>query len=134
MLEPFADRNIGEVHTVMIGSGAHYIARLELLLGRRQAALSSFKKALKKNDAMGARPWLAWTQFEYAKALLMGKRVDSSAVIQLLKNAVATATELDMPGLHDQVSRVLEPLLAGAERLSNREIEVLEMVATGPPP
>jgi predicted ATPase/DNA-binding CsgD family transcriptional regulator len=131
LLEPYSEQNIGNVHTVMIGSTARYIAKLALLLGRRKEALAAFKKALDLNAAMGAKPWLALTQFDYARALLTGKRVDNEAALPLLQSAANTAEVLEMTGLHAQVTAILGPMLAGAQRLSNRETEVLELVALG---
>jgi DNA-binding CsgD family transcriptional regulator len=131
LLEPYAEQNIGNAHTLMIGSTARYIAKLALLLGRRKEAITAFEKALDLNEAMGAKPWLALTQFDYARALLTGKRADNETALRLLKSAVNTAEVLDMKGLHVRATAILDPMLAGAERLSNRETEVLELVAAG---
>ena len=131
LLNPFADQNIGFVHSVMIGSGARYLAKLELLLGNRARALDLFKTAIEMNAAMNAEPVLAWTQFEYAQALLTAKRVDNDKVLELLDAAATTAKRLDMVSLSARVEGVREPLREGAERLSNREVEVLQLVAEG---
>jgi DNA-binding CsgD family transcriptional regulator len=131
LLRPFADQNIGFVHSIMIGSGARYLAKLELLLGNRERALDLFKSAIEMNAAMNAEPVLAWAQFEYAQALLTAKRVDNDSVLELLDAAATTAKRLDMTSLATRIEGVLEPLREGAERLSNREVEVLQLVAEG---
>jgi ATP/maltotriose-dependent transcriptional regulator MalT len=131
LLRPFADQNIGFVHSVMIGSGARYLAKLELLLGNRERALDLFKSAIEMNAAMNAEPVLTWTQFEYAQALVTAKRVDNERVLELLDAAADAAERLDMASLSARIEGVREPLREGAERLSNREVEVLQLVAEG---
>jgi len=131
LLAPFAEQNIGFVHSVMIGSGARYLAKLELLRGNRDRALGLFKSAIQMNAAMNAAPALAWTQFEYAQTLVTAKRVDSAAVLELLDAAASTAQRLEMAGLMARIAGLREPMRAGGERLSNREVEVLRLVAEG---
>ena len=41
-----------------------------ILLPMPEDAVRHFEDALAGNDHIGARPWLAWTQYDYAAALL----------------------------------------------------------------
>jgi ATP/maltotriose-dependent transcriptional regulator MalT len=131
LLTPLAGQNIGFAHSVMIGSGARYLAKLELLLGNRDRALGLFKSAIEMNSAMNAQPVLAWTRFEYAHTLITGKRVDMAVVRELLEAAAGTAERLEMASLKARIEAVRAPMRDGGERLSNREVEVLQLVAEG---
>ena len=56
-----------------------------------------FEQALEANERMGARPWLAHTQEDYARMLLgSGRPTDREHAQQLLDYALATYVELGM--------------------------------------
>jgi tetratricopeptide (TPR) repeat protein len=96
LLEPYADRNVavGWASTCT-GSAARHLGLLADLLGRRKQAIAYFEQALAMNERMRARPWVARTQVELARAL--GPRSKRSA--ELLEAGLATAQELGMPRL-----------------------------------
>ena len=55
-LEPYADRNIPNGRGAAgYGSATHHVAVLEALLG--QDARPRFEEALRRNTALGSRPW-----------------------------------------------------------------------------
>lgn len=57
------------------------------------------------NSAMGACPWVAHTQYQYARMLLARDRAgDSEKAATLLKDALATARELGMRALEDRIT------------------------------
>ena len=61
------------------------------------------------NARMGAAPWLARTQIEYADLLLAGdRRDDRQAAIDLLERASSTAGALDLVSLGERAERLLE--------------------------
>jgi predicted ATPase/class 3 adenylate cyclase len=57
------------------------------------------------NTTMGARPWIAYTEYDYAHMLLAGgKPADRARVAQLLASAHATCEDLGMNALADKVT------------------------------
>ena len=56
-----------------------------------------FEDALELNERMGARPWLAHTQHDYAEMLLArDEAADRDRADGLLESAIATYRELGM--------------------------------------
>jgi tetratricopeptide (TPR) repeat protein len=53
-----------------MGSMSRYLGLLAVQLGRVDEAVGHFEQALEMNERMGARPWLAYTQHDYARVLL----------------------------------------------------------------
>ena len=68
LLEPYADR-IAAVHSGIYGSVARHLGLLASLSGSVDTAVGHFEHALERNEQSGARPWLAWTQLDYATLL-----------------------------------------------------------------
>jgi hypothetical protein len=68
-LLPVADLNIVGFMELSRGSVARSLGVLATLLGRHEEAERHFAAALEANKHMGARPWLARTQQEYALML-----------------------------------------------------------------
>jgi hypothetical protein len=63
----------------------------------RSDAEKHFEDGLVTNERMGARPWLAHTQVDYARMLLgRGDANDSARARELIDAAVATYRELGM--------------------------------------
>jgi tetratricopeptide (TPR) repeat protein len=88
------------------------LGSLAAILERPQAA-DHFERALEMNVRMRARPWLARTQYEYARMLLAsGGAEDEQRAAALLADALATARELDMPLLQERVLGVGGPVSA----------------------
>ena len=129
---------VGPAH-VCYGPASHYLGLLAATMERWEEAARHFEDALAMNTRMGARPWLAHTQHEYATMLLArnqpGDREEATA---LLNEALATARELGMRALEARLTvrdaqkpapaSPTPPTLAG---LSQRELEVLRLLATG---
>jgi class 3 adenylate cyclase/DNA-binding CsgD family transcriptional regulator len=140
LLLPYAGRTvvIGNA-TACYGAVSRYLGMLATTMERWEEAAQHFDDALAMNTRMGARPWLAHTQHEYAKMLLArnqpGDREEATA---LLNVALATARELDMRALEARltVRDAQKPSLApptpiSLVNLSQRELEVLRLLATG---
>ena len=103
LLRPHAGRavSIGP-GVICLGSAARYLGLLAATLGRFDAAEAFFEEALKQNTAMGARPPLARTQFDYAQMRLQrgeAKARDHERARELAAEALTTASELGMPEL-----------------------------------
>jgi DNA-binding CsgD family transcriptional regulator len=143
LLAPYAGRLVLSITAAACrGAVDRYLGRLAGTLGRREAATRHFEAALALNAAVGARPWLAHTQHDYARLLLAGGRPgDRGRARALLAEAVATAEACGMTRLAEQAAPS-GPLLPGrrgaapAETpapagLTAREVEVLGLLAGG---
>jgi tetratricopeptide (TPR) repeat protein len=98
LLLPYADLNALAAGEVALGSISRYLGLLATALGGTEAA-RHFEDALEMNERMGARPWVAHTQEDYARLLLAhdnsGEREKGQ---KLLETALATYRELGMQG------------------------------------
>jgi DNA-binding NarL/FixJ family response regulator len=91
------------------------------------------------NTRMNARPWLAYTQYQYADMLLSRqRRGDRHRAASLLYEALDTACELGMRTLETRITTSLASLSispqaapAYPDRLTAREVEVLRLIAQG---
>jgi tetratricopeptide (TPR) repeat protein len=97
LLLPYARFNAVAVPELSLGSTSRPLGVLATLLGRLEEAARHFEEALRMNEKMGARPWVAHTQAEYAGMLLRrdaeGDRARAEA---LMSRAEATYDELAM--------------------------------------
>jgi tetratricopeptide (TPR) repeat protein len=79
------------------GAVSRYLGLLASTLRRFEDAEHHFEDALAMNERMGARPWLAHTQLDYARMLLAGGGPSERQHAQeLLDQALATYRELGM--------------------------------------
>jgi DNA-binding SARP family transcriptional activator len=67
---PYGALNAVDVAEGFMGSMSRYLGLLAVQLGRVDEAVGHFEQALEMNERMGARPWLAYTQHDYARVLL----------------------------------------------------------------
>ncbi len=145
LLRPYAGRNVivgGSV--ACYGAASRYLGMLAATMARWDEAEQHFQEALAMNTRTGARPWLAHTQHDYAVMLLArGQPEDHTQAMTLLEEALATARELGMRALEARLTARLSPLTpvppatvlptqwTSPDGLSQREVEVLRLVATG---
>jgi tetratricopeptide (TPR) repeat protein len=123
IVAPFADQYMMLGMTQMHWQGP--VTRLlALLAGRRERweeALSYFEDAMARCRRLGARPYLARTEYELARTLIdRGVAGDRTRVRSLLDSAHQTATELGMPGLVRLVRARMSGLEAGTAGLASR--------------
>lgn len=91
--------------TACYGAAARYLGMLATIQQRWDAAERHFQGAIELDARMGARPWLAHSQYEYASMLLArGKAEDRLQALQLLAEAQAAAEEMGMAYLRERVS------------------------------
>ena len=96
LLAPYAGQFIASLVTAF-GAVDLHLGTLCRVLGRYDEAESRFVAAANLHAAMGARPWLAHTQLEWALMLLRrGEADDASRSRELLGQALATARELGL--------------------------------------
>ena len=97
LLLPYASLNAVAVPELALDSTSRPLGVLATLLGRFEDAARHFEEALRMNERMGARPWLAHTQEEYARMLLgRASRGDRERAEELLSRAHAAYRELGM--------------------------------------
>jgi tetratricopeptide (TPR) repeat protein len=86
------------------GSVSRYLGILASTMSRWDDAVGHFTAALATNTQMGARPFVAHTQYEYARTLLTRNQPGDVAQARvLLDEALATAQELRMKGLEEKI-------------------------------
>jgi DNA-binding NarL/FixJ family response regulator len=140
LLLPYARYNIVAGGGVACyGAGSRYLGLLAMTMSRRGEAEQHFKAALALNARMGATPWLAHTQHDYAILLLgRGQPGDRERAVALLNEALASARALGMRTLEERLTSRVEPLVAQVQTvqaypndLSPREVEVRRLLAVG---
>ncbi len=96
-LLPYGSLNAVAVREIALGSTSRPLGILATLLGRLEDAARHFEEALRMNEKMGARPWLADTQENHAWMLLQRNgRGDRERAEELVARAQATYLELGM--------------------------------------
>jgi eukaryotic-like serine/threonine-protein kinase len=98
LLLPHASLNAVAVPELALDSTSRPLGMLATLLDRFEDAARHFEEALRMNERMGARPWLAHAQREYARMLLRRRAGgDRERAEELLSRAHATYHDLGMP-------------------------------------
>jgi tetratricopeptide (TPR) repeat protein len=95
-LQPYGDRVALSYTEISIGSVARYLGLLAATMERWSEAERHFHDALEVNARIGARPWLAHTQEDYARILLGRESAEREKARELLAAAGATYRELGM--------------------------------------
>lgn len=100
LLFPYQELNVMASAGLCLGAAGRYLGILAGAMARWDEACGHYECALELNDRMGARPWLAHTQHDYACALLARDRPgDAGRAAQLLDRAADLARELGMTTL-----------------------------------
>jgi DNA-binding CsgD family transcriptional regulator len=139
LLSPFAGRTVAAWSIVCIGVVDRVLGLLAAALGRWEAAEQHFERALAMSAAMGARPFLAQTQCDYAAMLLARATADGETALSvdraraLLLASRDTAQDLGMERLAARAACLLHALqtdrAAVPAGLTPREVEVLRLLA-----
>jgi DNA-binding SARP family transcriptional activator/tetratricopeptide (TPR) repeat protein len=96
-LLPYADFNVYSHIESTRGSAWRPLGLLASAMGRWDEAADHFERAIERNVQMGARPWVAHTQDEYARMLIRrGARDDSGRASELLEAARTNYRELGL--------------------------------------
>ena len=97
LLLPWAGFNVADYPEAVRGSVSRYLGILATTMSLWDDAINHFENALKMNEQMGARPWFAYTQHDYARMLLARDLSgDRDRAELLLAKALATYGELGM--------------------------------------
>ncbi|HSO94340.1 MAG TPA: hypothetical protein VLS53_07725, partial [Candidatus Dormibacteraeota bacterium] len=110
-LLPYAERNGVSAGDGCTGSVSRYLGMLAATMSRSDDAVRHFEEALRLNMRMGARPWVAQTQLDFAVMLVArgggGDRVRAS---ELMSDAFKTCNELGMPALQVKLAAAMSQL------------------------
>jgi tetratricopeptide (TPR) repeat protein len=97
LLVPWAKFNAADPHEGIRGSVSRYLGLLAATAGHWRDAARHFEDALASNARMGLRPWLAYTQQDYARLLLAREEPgDRERAKDLSDSALATYRALGM--------------------------------------
>jgi len=111
LLVPWEAFNAVDLSEGFRGAVSRYLGILAATMGRCDDAQRHFEDALAMNERMGARPWLAYTQNDYARMLIARNRPgDHESAHELLHMALTTYRALGM-----------DPHAASASQLVHRE-------------
>ena len=104
-LLPFRDQAVTvPAFTLCCGSTARYLGLLADALGDWSAAEEHFEYALQMNERMGAAPWLAHSQHEFAVMLAARNRKgDQARAAELLARAATAAKASNMFALVERI-------------------------------
>jgi tetratricopeptide (TPR) repeat protein len=96
-LLPYRDRVGTSYPEMSLGAVSRYLGLLSAVDKCWPDAVEHFEDALAINERIGARPWLAYTQQDYAQMLLArGEPGDETRSRRLLNQALSTYRELGM--------------------------------------
>jgi hypothetical protein len=105
LLLPYGDRVAVGYPEISTGAVARYLGLLATTMERWDDAERHLQDALKVNARIGARPWLAHTQHDYARMLLSRNATGDTEQAQLLAStAVATYRDLGMHTYEESAS------------------------------
>jgi class 3 adenylate cyclase/tetratricopeptide (TPR) repeat protein len=101
LLEPYRNLTItAPVMTVCYGSAGRFLGKLAEVLADWDRADEHFEDALRIDQEMQAWPWLAHTQYDFARMLYRrGRHDDIRRAGTLVNESWETATRLDMTAL-----------------------------------
>jgi hypothetical protein len=93
----------------ILGSAHHFLMLLAATMKRWDVFERHANEALKRNEAMGGRPWLATTQVELASVLATRNDPGDTDRARRLRDAsLKTCDELGLPGLATRAHAVLD--------------------------
>jgi tetratricopeptide (TPR) repeat protein len=108
LLLPFASHNSTLPPELCRGSVSRELGILAATRGDWDVAVGHLEDALEMNERMGTRPWVAHTQYDFARMLLdrdlPGDRLRAG---ELLAAASALCRELDMVALEGRIAELL---------------------------
>jgi tetratricopeptide (TPR) repeat protein len=106
LLLPYAGRNaVISNAAACYGALSRYLGALATTLERWHEAEQHFEDAIAMNARLGARLWLAHTQYQYATMLLLaGRSSDRARATELFHSALLTASELGMRALEERLN------------------------------
>jgi tetratricopeptide (TPR) repeat protein len=133
LMLPYAGYVVSDPGDVSAGSASRYVGILATTMSRFDEAEGHFEAALAMNAKMGAMPWVAHTQFDYAEMLSGRDRPgDREKAFLLVTDALAICKAVGMVALQGKVSRLLEGRELLVDRPEGRTTEPPSGVVVGP--
>jgi tetratricopeptide (TPR) repeat protein len=115
LLLPSAGQNVYGAVEASVGAADRYLGLLSGTQGDWAQAARHFEGALALNERMGASPWLAHTQEDYARMLLARDEPgDRDGAAQLVAQALVTYRELGMDSYAARASALAQEAVAPA--------------------
>jgi predicted ATPase/DNA-binding SARP family transcriptional activator/class 3 adenylate cyclase len=137
-LRPYGRHNAVATPELCRGSVSRGLGILAGVMSKPRQAVEHFENALAMNAAMGTRPWVAYTEYDYARMLLSGGTpADRTRAAELLASAHATCADLGMAALADKVTTLqgeVAPVVTEPVRREARKTVTALWVGIAPPP
>jgi tetratricopeptide (TPR) repeat protein len=115
LLSPYADRCVVIGALLCQGSASRPLGLLATTLSRLDDAARHFEHALTMNTRIRSPLWIAHTQHDYARMLLLRDGPgDRDRARKLLREALVAAHELGLKALADKARRLTFAVAAGA--------------------
>jgi eukaryotic-like serine/threonine-protein kinase len=106
-LLPYADSNASLPPELCGGSVSRGLGILAAVMSKPTDAAAHFEHALEKNAAMGASPWVAHTQYDYARMLVSDASPGSAdRADELVESCLATCRALGMHRLEEHAAEL----------------------------
>jgi DNA-binding CsgD family transcriptional regulator len=130
LLEPYRGLNATLPGCLMLGAVAGNLAELAVAVGRLDDAAGYFEEAMEMNASMRAWPALARNKIEWARFLFASRDSRRHAKARkLLSHARILARRYELRPLLDAIEALENA--TGAEQLTGREIQILNLLARG---
>lgn len=110
LLLPFAAQNVVLGSHLCYGPVAYYLGKVSTQLNKFEEAKLHFEQALKMNLKIGARPWLAHTQFEIAAMIHQMSKGDVERALVLVESSIALSSALKMAKLEQKAIALRDEL------------------------
>jgi hypothetical protein len=96
-IAPWSSQHATAGLVTYLGSGHHHLGVVELGLGNPAVAVAELEQAVVAHEALGARPYVALSQVELARALdRRAEPGDAVRATDMRNAALDTAAELDL--------------------------------------
>jgi tetratricopeptide (TPR) repeat protein len=105
LLSPYAGYAVVASEWACFGAASRFLGQLAATMRKWHEAEEYFEEALEMNSRMGARPWLAHTQYQYAHMLLARSAAgDIERARILLEEAETISRQLGMGSLESRIA------------------------------
>jgi DNA-binding SARP family transcriptional activator len=116
LLLPYGSLNAVAPIEAALGSASRVLGMLATVLERFADAVSHYDDALRMNTSMGARPWAAHTEHDYARMLLARDEPgDRERALQLIRSALECYRNLGMDSFATEATPLEHTLAAAGE-------------------
>jgi DNA-binding CsgD family transcriptional regulator len=129
-LQSYRGLNVTLPGTFMLGAASGYLAELAAALGGPLPARELFEEAIDMNTRMRAGPALARTRVQFARWLAVhGNGNEKKRVQQLIAQALGPARSMQLEPVLQAMDGIGTD--TGSSRLTNRELDILRIIANG---